>query len=268
MAKTAASTPKRGKTAAKTATSKTTSMKAATGKPDALKADAEKAPVAKSRSRTAKPPVEALLPHPALPDLEKLIAPLAAQLTALDEKITQSVSQLQADIQALSDGLHTIQQTQQLAQQPAQQVESGQSQGQPEGTPVSSSEPSETFLPVVADLLRRNLSEHLSPLTTTLRRLEERIGFVSNRLKPAPGGGGQDRQKQWRRDQQPHHFRSRGQGSSRPGQGGQGQGGQGGGGQGGQGQPWSPPSAASVQGHFAPRRFPGNGGDLQLEEED
>lgn len=243
MAKTAASTPRREKSAAKTATPKTTATRAAPGKTAADKTAGAKTSVPKSRSRVTPPPL-------VFSDLENLIAPLAAQLTALDEKLTQSVSHLQADIQALSDALQTLQQ--------ALQAEPSRSDGQAEDTAASSGEPSETFLPVVADLLRRNLSEHLSPLTTTLRRLEERIGFVSNRLKPSPGG--QERQKQWRRDQQPHHFRSRGQGPSRSGQGGQSQG--------GQGQSWSPPSAASVQGHFAPRRFPSNGGDLQLEEEE
>ena len=236
MAKTAASTPKRGKTATKTATPKT--ARAAPDKTAADKTAEAKTGVSKARGRVTPPPLVSS-------DLESLVAPLAAQLTALDEKLTQSVSCLQTEIQALADTLQTLQQT--------LPTERGRPEGQAEDAAASSGEPSETFLPVVADLLRRNLSEHLSPLTTTLRRLEERIGFVSNRLKPPAGG--QERQKQWRRDQQPQNFRSRGQGPSRSSQG-------------GQGQSWTPPSAASVQGHFAPRRFPGNGGDLQLEEEE
>jgi hypothetical protein len=63
---------------------------------------------------------------------------------------------------------------------------------------------------------------------------------VSNRLKHPPGGGGQERQKPWRHDQSPHS-RSRRHNGPRPAQ----------------GQQWSPPSAASVQGHFAPRPFRG-----------
>ena len=151
---------------------------------------------------------------------------------------------MQAEWQSMKDLLQTMQDTQHEAQE--RQVSRTANNG------TDPEEPSETFLPVVADLIRRNLTEHLSPMTATLRRLEERIGFVSNRLKPAPGG----QQKQWRRDQrgdqrdQGHHFRSRGQGGARQGQ---------------SGQAWTPPSAASVQGHFAPRRY---SSDLQIGDEE
>jgi hypothetical protein len=75
--------------------------------------------------------------------------------------------------------------------------------------------------------------------------LEERIGFVANRLKHGgSGGGGQDRQKPWRHEQGRHARPPRGQqNGQRPSQ--------------GQPQQWTPPSAASVQGHFAPRPLPG-----------
>jgi hypothetical protein len=102
---------------------------------------------------------------------------------------------------------------------------------------------------MVADLLRRSLAEHLTPITAALKRLEERIGFVSNRLKHQPGG--QERQKPWRHDQSPH-ARSRRHNGPRPGQ----------------GQPWSPPSAASVQGHFAPRPLRSGGENLDAGEEE
>lgn len=104
----------------------------------------------------------------------------------------------------------------------------------------------DSSLPLVADLLRRHLMEHLTPITAGLKRLEERIGFVANRLKHggSGGGSGQDRQKPWRHEQGRHARSPRGQqNGQRPNQ--------------GQPQPWTPPSAASVQGHFAPRPLPG-----------
>lgn len=103
---------------------------------------------------------------------------------------------------------------------------------------------SDESLPLIADLLRRHLMEHLTPVTAGLKRLEERIGFVANRLKHGGGGGGQDRQKPWRHEQGRHARQPRGQqNGQRPNQ--------------GQPQQWTPPSAASVQGHFAPRPLPG-----------
>lgn len=225
MAKAADSTPKRRKATSKTATPASSAKTAAAAKP---------------RSQTTKRST-ATKPSPAVAlALEQPFAQLMARVDALEEKIATSVSTLhtqlqtmQAEWQSMKDLLETMQRTQHEAQE-RQANQAANNGGSPE-------EPSETFLPVVADLIQRNLTEHLSPMTTTLRRLEERIGFVSNRLKPASGG--QDRQKQWRRDQrdQAHHFRSRGQGAARQGQ---------------AGQAWTPPSAASVQGHFAPRRYP------------
>ena len=270
MAKAAASTPKRGKTTTKTAPIKT----------------AVTASSAKPRSRTPKRTAEAEPSVRTPPVSDQTLAQLAARLDAFEEKITTSLSGLRTDLQVVKDLLHAVQQVQQIQRaQDAQfaeltegvqhlqqtqlaqltrheQAEQTGGTSQAEHTQTSGEDPSEAFLPFVADLIRQSLTEHLSPLTTTLRRLEERVGFMSNRLKP--GQGGQDRQKPWRRDQrdqrdqQPHHFRSRGQGQ---GGGRQGQGG-------GQGQAWSPPSAASVQGHFAPRRFPSNSGDLQVGDDD
>jgi hypothetical protein len=102
----------------------------------------------------------------------------------------------------------------------------------------------DSSLHLVADLLRRHLMEHLTPVTAGLKRLEERIGFVANRLKQGGSGGGQDRQKPWRHEQGRHARPPRGQqNGQRPSQ--------------GQPQQWTPPSAASVQGHFAPRPLPG-----------
>jgi hypothetical protein len=281
MAKAAASTPKRGKATTKTATTATTTATTKT---------AATASNAKPRSRTPKRTAEAESAAQTPPTSDQTLAQLATRLDAFEEKITTNLSCLQTDLQVVKDLLHAVQQVQhtQRAQdaqfaeltegvqyiQQAQQTqlaelarhEQAGGTSQAKHTQTNGEEPSETFLPIVADLIRQNLTEHLSPLTTTLRRLEERVGFMSNRLKLGPGGqggsGGQDRQKPWRRDQrdqrdqQPHHFRSRGQGQGRqgPGQ--------------GQGPVWSPPSAASVQGHFAPRRFPSNGGELQVGDDD
>lgn len=178
-----------------------------------------------SRTRTAKSPEP--LPTVAAPAPVDVLAPFSARLNAVEEKITSSLSALSADLQALKVATASA--------------------------PPSGEAPPDTFLPVVADLIRRSLMEHLTPVTAALKRLEERIGFIGNRLKyPA---GGPERQKPWRHEQ-PRHARPRSPANiPRPGQ--------------GQGQPWTPPSAASVQGHFAPRPLRG-GGDPQVvgDEED
>jgi hypothetical protein len=174
--------------------------------PTSRKDSAAKSPASaeKPRSRSVK---GAASPPAAAPAAE-LLAPLMERLSAVEEKITAGFSAMVAAVQAL-----------QVAPAPER---------------ASGGDPAETFLPIVADLLRRNLTEHLTPITAALKRLEERVGFVSNRLKHSPGG--QERQKPWRHDQ-PSHSRSPRHGAPRPGP----------------GQPWTAPSAASVQGHFAPR---------------
>jgi hypothetical protein len=124
----------------------------------------------------------------------------------------------------------------------------------PVATEASAETGPESSLPLVADLLRKNLMEHLTPVLAALKRLEERIGFVANRLKHGGGGGGggPDRPKSWRHDQGRHQRPPRGQqNGQRPTP--------------PQPQQWNPPSAASVQGHFAPRPLPGGGAP---EEED
>jgi hypothetical protein len=117
----------------------------------------------------------------------------------------------------------------------------------PENTP-----PSETFLPVIADVIRRSLLEQLTPIVASLKRIEERVGFIGNRLKH-PGQNQEQRQKPpWRHDQQQRHNRPRGPNGPRPNQ----------------GQTWTPPSAASVQGHFAPRPLRGGETDHFAEDEE
>ncbi|MBI3303996.1 MAG: hypothetical protein HYZ72_18170 [Deltaproteobacteria bacterium] len=180
--------------------------KAASPTPKSASAGKKTAAV-KPRARTT-PSVEPLPTAPAEPAADPL-APLAQRLDALEEKITNSFSSLTAELLALKHA------------------------------PAPSDAPPDTFLPLVADLIRRSLMEHLTPVTAALKRLEERIGFIGNRLKYS--GGGQDRQKPWRHDQA-RYPRPRGQHNApRPGQ----------------GQPWTPPSAASVQGRFAPRPLRG-----------
>src|SRR5215813_2073846 len=160
-------------------------------------------PRPRSVKRTASPPA-------AVP-LAELLTPLMERLNAVEEKLTAGFSALATAVQGL--------------------------QASPSPGPLEGNEQAETFLPVVADLIRRSLTEHLTPITAALKRLEERIGFVSNRLKHAPGGQ-QERQKPWRHDQ-PARPRPRRHGGAPP--------------RPGPGQPWTAPSAASVQGHFAPR---------------
>jgi len=177
--------------------------------PLSRKDSAAKSPAAaeKPRARAIK---SSASPPTAVPPAE-LLAPLMERLTVLEEKLTAGFSGVATAVQGL-----------QAAPAPER----------PEG-----GDQTETFLPIVADLIRRSLTEHLTPITAALKRLEERIGFVSNRLKHAPGGGGQERQKPWRHDQPARSRPRRHGGAPRPGP----------------GQPWTAPSAASVQGHFAPR---------------
>ena len=180
-------------------------------------AQSKKTATSKSRARTAQN-VQPAATAPDVPGTDALAA-LVQRLDALEEKITASLSGLMEELQALK-------------------TTSAAQGAEGESVPDSS-------LPLVADLLRRNLTEHLAPVTAALKRLEERIGFVANRFKQG-GGGGQERQKPWRQDHNRHARAPRGQpNGQRPVQ--------------GQPQQWTPPSAASVQGHFAPRPLPGRG---------
>ena len=184
------------------------------------------ATAAKSRARAVKedPPQEdtpVVATEEPRPDL---VAVLTERLGALEERIATGLSTLIAEIQALKAT-------------PALPSLDGQAS-------------QETFLPVVADLIRRNLMEQMTPVIASLKRLEERVGFISNRLKQPPSGGPEHRQKPWRHDQQQRHNRPRGPRPSGPQQ----------------GPSWTPPSAASVQGHFAPR--PLRGGESGLPKDD
>jgi len=155
---------------------------------------------------------------PAAPEVD-LLAPVLHRLELLEEKITAGFTMLVDELRAFKTMPAT----------------------------AESETTSESVVALVRDLLRQSLPEHLNPVSTALKRLEERVGFVANRLKHGGGGGGQERQKPWRQEQNRHARLSRGpqQNGQRPPQ--------------GQPQPWTPPSAASVQGHFAPRPLPGGG---------
>lgn len=177
------------------------------------------APPTSTRSRTAKSaePPQDVAPVMVL----EALAPLSQRLDVLEEKITNGLSALSAEV-------HT------LAAAASKNAEGDA--------------PTETFLPIVADLIRRSLMEHLTPVTAALKRVEERVGFIGNRLKhPA---GGQERQRPWRHEP-PRHARPKPHPAPRPGP----------------GQPWTPPSAASVQGRFAPRPLHGGNEQVEAEEE-
>jgi len=189
------------------------------------------ASASKTRARAEK---ERSLPEPAVPPTPDLLVVVTERINALEEKIAGGFSSLTAEIHALK---------------PDPEVPS------PDGTVTS-----ETFLSVVADLIRRNLMEQVNPMIASLKRLEERVGFIGNRLKQPLPGGQEHRQKPWRHEPPPQRYnRPRGQ---RPA---------GGGGNGSGGQPaqtWTPPSAASVQGHFAPRPLRGGEGGLPKDDEE
>jgi hypothetical protein len=194
----------------------------------AKRASAAKASAAplKPRSRSTKEATELPLSPTPEPNLDGLQT-LTERLNILEEKITASLSSLTVEVQNLKSAPPTI---------------------SPDGNPEA-----ETSLPLVGDLIRRSLMEHLNPLIASLKRIEERVGFISNRLKhPAPNQ--EQRQKPpWRHDQQQRHARPRGHnGPPRPNQ----------------GQQWAPPSAASVQGHFAPRPLRGGESDHFTEDEE
>ena len=201
----------------------------AASSPTTTKRTPTKSTVTAAKSR-ARAPKEATLKEEASPVTVEprpdLVAVLTDRLGALEEKIATSLATVLAEIQALKTA--------------------------PTLPSADGHAPQETFLPVVADLIRRNLMEQVTPVIASLKRLEERVGFIGNRLKQPPSGGQEHRQKPWRHDQQQRHNRPRG--GPRP--------------TGQQGPPWAPPSAASVQGHFAPRPLHGGESGLPKDDED
>ena len=163
-----------------------------------------KSPVKRTRA-TNEPPVQATNEPP----VQEEIVALQQRLETLEEKFSQGLSALVAEMGALRTALTAKSSTAEM-------------------TP-------ETLGVLFAKLIQKNIGEQLGAVTGTLRRIEERVGFIGNRLKSS--GGGQSRNKSWRRDQ-PSNARPKGQQNTLRSE---------------QGQDWTPPSAASVQGHFAPR---------------
>jgi hypothetical protein len=194
-------------------------------------APTKKTTASKPRARTT-PSVDSVAPPSPAPEGE-ILTTILSRLEVVEEKIVGSVAALVEELRTFKEAL----------------------------TPPAAPDtelPPESTLPLVADLLRKNLMEHLTPVTAAIKRLEERVGFVANRLRQGGGGsgggggGGQDRPKPWRQDQGRHQRPPRGQqNTQRPNP--------------PQPQQWTPPSAASVQGHFAPRPLRGGG---FVEEED
>jgi len=171
-----------------------------------------KSPVKRARA-TTKPPVQATS-EPSVeaetkPAVPAEIVALQQRLEILEEKFSQGLSTLVAEMGALRTAVTATSPKAEITQ--------------------------ETLGSLFTELMQKNIGEQLGSVTGTLRRIEERLGFIGNRLKSS--GGGQVRNKPWRRDQS-SNMRSKGQQNvPHPGQ----------------GQNWTPPSAASVQGHFAPR---------------
>ena len=182
-------------TAASQPTSKTTAKKKTAG-------------AKKTASRTRKSPAkktaaaEEIAVHAALLTLQQ-------RLETLEEKLSQGLAALVTEVKELRSAA------------PVDPPQSGLTE--------------ETVGALLQETLRKHIEEQIEPVTTTLRRIEERVGFIGNRLKSSGGGG---RNKSGRRDQSPN-TRAKGPNAPRPGQ--------------SSGQNWTPPSAASVQGHFTPR---------------
>lgn len=182
-------------TAASQPTSKTTAKKKTAG-------------AKKTASRTRKSPAKktAAAEEPAV---HAALLTLQQRLETLEEKLSQGLAALVTEVKELRSAA------------PVDPPQSGLTE--------------ETVGALLQETLRKHIEEQIEPVTTTLRRIEERVGFIGNRLKSSGGGG---RNKSGRRDQSPN-ARAKGPNAPRPGQ--------------SSGQNWTPPSAASVQGHFTPR---------------
>ncbi len=162
----------------------------------------------KTTSRTRKSPAKKTAVTNA-PSAHEAILTLQQRLETLEDKLSQGLSALVAEVEKLRSA---------TAVDPPQPGLTEEAMGS-----------------LLQETLQKNIEEQIEPVTTTLRRIEERVGFIGNRLKSSGGGG---KNKAWRREQSPN-ARSKGPNTPRSGQ--------------SQGQNWTPPSAASVQGHFAPR---------------
>lgn len=162
----------------------------------------------KTTSRTRKSPAKktAVADEPAV---HAALLTLQQRLETLEGKLSQGLTALVAEVKELRSAA------------PVDPPQSGLAE--------------EALSALMQETLQKHIEEQLEPVTTTLRRIEERVGFIGNRLKSSGGGG---RNKSGRRDQS-QNVRAKGPNAPRPGQ--------------SQGQNWTPPSAESVQGHFTPR---------------
>src|SRR5262245_10707282 len=106
----------------------------------------------KARTRVAltpevsPPPVTEPSPH------VDVVGQFAHRLEVLEEKITNGLVTLASELQTLKSPT-------------------------PLATPEGEAS-ANTSLPLVADIIRRSLMEHLTPLTAALKRIEERVGFI------------------------------------------------------------------------------------------
>lgn len=159
-----------------------------------------------------------------------------ATVGAADVATQEAILQLQARVETLEEKLCG-----QLAVLVAAVGELRTARPDTQGAAAPNAEAGEARLRAA---LQQHVEQHIEPLSALLRRVDERVGFIGNRLKSS-GGGGPGRNKTWRRDQA-GNARARGQNGQR---------------QGHHGQPpppsqnWTPPSAESIKGLFAPRRM-------------
>ncbi len=183
-------------------------MATAASQPTSKTAAKKTAGAKKTASRTRKSPTKKTAAT-AEPAVHAAILALQQRLETLEERLSQGLTALVAEVKELRSA--------------------------PPVDPPQSGLTEESIGALLQETLRKHIEEQIEPVTTTLRRIEERVGFIGNRLKSSGGGG---RNKSGRRDQSPN-ARAKGPNAPRPGQ--------------NSGQNWTPPSAASVQGHFTPR---------------
>jgi hypothetical protein len=183
-------------------------MATAASQPTSKTAAKKTAGAKKTASRTRKSPTKKTAAT-AEPAVHAAILTLQQRLETLEERLSQGLTALVAEVKELRSA--------------------------PPVDPPQSGLTEESIGALLQETLRKHIEEQIEPVTTTLRRIEERVGFIGNRLKSSGGGG---RNKSGRRDQSPN-ARAKGPNAPRPGQ--------------NSGQNWTPPSAASVQGHFTPR---------------
>ena len=162
--------------------------------------------------------------------------PAAASVEAADTATQEAILLLQTRVETLEEKLCG-----QLAALATAVDELRAARSDTQGAAAPNAEGAEAR---IQEALQQHVAQHIEPLSALLRRVDERVGFIGNRLKSS-GGGGPGRNKTWRRDQA-GNARSRGQSGQR---------------QGHHGQPpppnqnWTPPSAESIKGLFAPRRM-------------